>query len=352
MLPFHYHKNKVISLLNADLLNSKYIFWGKLINKITQKFLYRYESFLQFKLWQTKYRFLDFWQSKKNINNKNTFFKFWNRDKWYYNSSFFNHFDFYFKNFNKEKYFSFLFLNRDLDVFYYSPKNKSSLNFLSNIKKGLNFSNYSYRYFFLSFNQRLNYYLKSKYSSKQSLNNKIFFILDKNIQKSFNSDTNEVLRKTFKFELKKKQLFYGFNKFKNYKNFFNKFISYKKFHFYNSLLLLEGRLEFFLVRINFFPTIYFSRQYIQHSKILVNNKICINSFYQIKIGDIVSLSNKIFLFNFFLLKRLLEINFIFFNFPFYIEVDYQLLIATIIRKPFFNELFIPYNLRFNSLDYY
>jgi len=106
-----------------------------------------------------------------------------------------------------------------------------------------------------------------------------------------------------------------------------------------------------LVRINFFPTVYFSRQFIKHNKILVNNKICSFSSYQLKLKDIVSLHQTIFFFQYFFLKKLLLNNLIFYNFPIYIEVDYSLLIAQFIRKPGFNEILIPYMLRFNTLNY-
>ena len=59
-------------------------------------------------------------------------------------------------------------------------------------------------------------------------------------------------------------------------------------------MLLEGRLEFFLFRINFAPSVYFARQLIKSKGILVNGKEVLSRNYILKPLDIVSVSDKQF----------------------------------------------------------
>ncbi len=58
----------------------------------------------------------------------------------------------------------------------------------------------------------------------------------------------------------------------------------------NFIKIVESRLDVALVRICFFPTILGAKQWINHKHIYVNNKVITLPGYQLKQGDIISLS--------------------------------------------------------------
>ncbi|WGH25219.1 MAG: 30S ribosomal protein S4 [Candidatus Shikimatogenerans bostrichidophilus] len=79
---------------------------------------------------------------------------------------------------------------------------------------------------------------------------------------------------------------------KQLKKMFN--IVYKKKGITGDLLLqmCERRLDNVVYRIGYANSIFFARQLVSHKHILVNNKIINIPSYQINVGDIISLKNK------------------------------------------------------------
>lgn len=358
-------KRQLLFFNSVNFIGFKYLVWNKLTNKITQRLLNQFESSIFLKSRNMKFRVAHYNQLRKNISKHKKIFKYlkWYKINWVYNSLFLNHFNFYFSDTRKEQYFSSLFLNNDLSNLSYSVKHQNNKNFwLKRYRKKLFFKNYSYKTFSYFFNKRLKKFLRLRSLKYKKNIIKIFFSLEEKRKKVYMPRKNKLLLKQqSKFNLKQLQYFFNFSKFNNYKNFFNKLSSFNKFFLTSNLFLLESRLEFILTRINFFPTIYFARQFIKHGKVLINsnlltknmNKSVIirNSSYNVSLSDFILLNSSIYFFQFFLIKKLLLNNLFFYNYPFYMEVDYQLLISSFVRKPTFNEYLFPYFVKLNSLDY-
>lgn len=153
------------------------------------------------------------------------------------------------------------------------------------------------------------------------------------------------------------RLYYTTLGYKQFQNLFLLKNIIKKNTISSMILLLESRLEFFLYRINFVPTLYFSKQLIQSKGVIINKKLITNKNYKIKLFDFVSISNSMFslVFNYLKFrvfnKRLLtfpKISKLIFNVPLYIEVDFVLLQAQLIKYPNINEIFLPMKI---ELDY-
>jgi small subunit ribosomal protein S4 len=96
-------------------------------------------------------------------------------------------------------------------------------------------------------------------------------------------------------------------------------------------LMLEGRLENFLMRLNLFPSIYFVKKFIQHGNVLVNNKVVNYPSYNLNFNEIVSFNKKYFKILYSFIKFQLRLHII--NLPAFIEADYKLLVAMLIRNP-------------------
>lgn len=140
---------------------------------------------------------------------------------------------------------------------------------------------------------------------------------------------------------KKLSLFFGFL---NVKKFFKLYDTIGKLRFdaaRSFFLLLEGRLEIFLLRTNLFPSIYFIKKFILNGNVFVDNKKVISSDYILRPGSLVSFSNKYITLLYFNLKYFLLKKFIFLNFPRYMEFDYKLFCGMLIRKPYYKELTRP-----------
>lgn len=60
----------------------------------------------------------------------------------------------------------------------------------------------------------------------------------------------------------------------------------------NFVTLLESRLDAFVYRCNFAPTIFCARQFVSHKHILVNKKVVNIASYTLKINDKVEFNNK------------------------------------------------------------
>lgn len=178
-----------------------------------------------------------------------------------------------------------------------------------------------------------------------------------------------------RFRFNQLRLFYTTCNQKQFKNLYLNYSFIKKRVLDYFLISLEGRLEFFLYRLNFFPSKGFIRQFINHHGVLVNGFIVRNKNYILKPFDKVSIPKGQYSQIFALLKQRVEslcmfelprlsnkktkkelyvklsrlnisplysLSF-FFNYPRYIEVDYVLLEAMFIRYPNVRELLLPTN---------
>lgn len=129
----------------------------------------------------------------------------------------------------------------------------------------------------------------------------------------------------------KLRAYYGnlnFKKFKKYiKSAFRPNVDFMS----SLLLLLECRLDFILYRINFFKTPQEAKQYIKNGFVLINNIVITNYKQRIYFNDVISVKNKLKV-NLNLLKRL-KLKHILFNFPRYVEVNYNLMKCVLIFYP-------------------
>ena len=98
-------------------------------------------------------------------------------------------------------------------------------------------------------------------------------------------------------------------------------------------LMLEGRLDNFLMRLNLFPSIYFIKKFIEYGNVLVNNKVINYSAYNLNFNEIVSFNKKYYKKLYFFIKSQLKQKKVIINLPSFIEADYKLLVAMLIRNP-------------------
>lgn len=132
---------------------------------------------------------------------------------------------------------------------------------------------------------------------------------------------------------KKISLFFGFKKVADF---------IKTYHFNKSVfgsnsfavfLMLEARLENFLMRLNLFPSIYFVKKFIQYGNVFVNNKTINHTSYNLNFNEIVSINKAYHKNIYYFIKSRLKSKKVFINYPSFVEVDYKLLVATLIRNP-------------------
>jgi ribosomal protein S4 len=140
---------------------------------------------------------------------------------------------------------------------------------------------------------------------------------------------------------KKISLFFGFKKIVDFLKVYD--ISNKVFgsNSYSIFLMLEGRLENFLLRLNIFPSIYFVKKFIQHGNVFVNNRTVNYCSFSLNFNEIVSLNKKYHKYFYFLLKSRLRSKKVLLNYPYFMEVDYKLFTAMLIRNPSVESLTSP-----------
>lgn len=107
------------------------------------------------------------------------------------------------------------------------------------------------------------------------------------------------------------------------------------------LSTLESRLDILLLRLNFAPTIYTSRQWVRHGFISINGKTTTIPNIRLKEGDIISLNQKLhpaikqqFYQKLKNKKKKILI-------PPYLEIDLKNLLGILIKSPKLNELHYP-----------
>jgi ribosomal protein S4 len=140
-------------------------------------------------------------------------------------------------------------------------------------------------------------------------------------------------------------LFFGFRKVVDFFKIYNLAGSCAKGNSFAVFLMLEGRLENFLMRLNLFPSIYFIKKFIQYGNVLVNNKVINYSSYNLNFNEIVSFNKKYYKKLYFFIKFQLRQHKVIINLPPFIEADYKLLVAMLIRNP--DELSLTKPLSFN-----
>lgn len=106
----------------------------------------------------------------------------------------------------------------------------------------------------------------------------------------------------------------------------------------NLIALLESRLDAFIYRCNFVPTIFAARQFVNHKHVMVNGRTVNIASYRLKAGDVVEVREKSK--QLAIVQQALQDN----NRPVpeYISVDTNKVAASFVRSPQFSE--VPYPL--------
>src|ERR1700691_417815 len=100
--------------------------------------------------------------------------------------------------------------------------------------------------------------------------------------------------------------------------------------------LLESRLDAIVYRAKFVPTVFASRQFVNHGHVLVNGKRVNIASYRVKVGDVISVRERSR--NMALVLEALQSAER--DTPDYVEVDAKAMSAKLIRQPDFSE--VPY----------
>lgn len=140
---------------------------------------------------------------------------------------------------------------------------------------------------------------------------------------------------------KKVSLFFGFKKTSQFLKLYKSVVSVWGRNESDFFLALEGRLETFLLRLNFFPSIYFIKRFILSGNVFVDNKIISYPSHFLKYNQIVSINKKYFKLVFARLKSNLKLRKVLLNNPSFIEADYKLLVAMLIKNPELSSLTMP-----------
>jgi len=103
-------------------------------------------------------------------------------------------------------------------------------------------------------------------------------------------------------------------------------------------ILLESRLDILLFRLNLVITPRAARHFIRCKKIKVNGKIISRLNQQLYINDVICFKKKIALkfYNYITMK--LNLNQVLFNYPKYLQMDYNLMKCIFISYPRFDEI--------------
>jgi ribosomal protein S4 len=192
-----------------------------------------------------------------------------------------------------------------------------------------------YRFFLDSNN--LTFTLKRKFNIKRK---KVFFysVHIASPRKKIKKWSNYGLKVMY---YKKISMFFGFKKISKFLNFYNMAQSGWSRNEFLSFLILEGRLESLLFRINFFHSIYFVKKFIENGNVYVNNRQVTNSNHVLNLSEIVSINKRYFKHVYYFLKSRLKRRKVLLNPPSFIEVDYKLLVAMLIRFPKADDLTRP-----------
>jgi ribosomal protein S4 len=87
------------------------------------------------------------------------------------------------------------------------------------------------------------------------------------------------------------------------------------------------------MRLNLFPSIYFIKKFIEHGNVFVNNTVINYSSYNLNFNELVSFNRRYYKKLYFFIKSQLKQRKVVINLPLFIEADYKLLVAMLIRNP-------------------
>lgn len=132
---------------------------------------------------------------------------------------------------------------------------------------------------------------------------------------------------------KKVSLFFGFRKVVDFFKIYSLARKLSKANVFAVFLMLEGRLDNFLMRLNLFPSIYFIKKFIEHGNVFVNNTVINYSSYNLNFNELVSFNRRYYKKLYFFIKSQLKQRKVVINLPLFIEADYKLLVAMLIRNP-------------------
>lgn len=144
---------------------------------------------------------------------------------------------------------------------------------------------------------------------------------------------------------KKVSLFFGFRKVVDFFKIYNLARKLSKANTFAVFLMLEGRLDNFLMRLNLFPSVYFIKKFIEHGNVFINNRVINYAAYNLNFNEVVSFNRKYYKKLYFFIKSQLKQRKIIINLPPFIEADYKLLVAMLIRNP--DELSLTKPVSFN-----
>jgi len=99
------------------------------------------------------------------------------------------------------------------------------------------------------------------------------------------------------------------------------------------------------MRLNLFPSVYFIKKFIEHGNVFVNNKIINHAAYNLNFNEVVSFNKRYYKRLYFFIKSQLKQRKVIINLPPFIEADYKLLVAMLIRSP--DELSLTRPVSFN-----
>lgn len=139
-------------------------------------------------------------------------------------------------------------------------------------------------------------------------------------------------------DLLKFRVYYGDMTIKKFRKYLKK-INTRRLDFESKIcFLLESRLDILLFRLNFVKNPREAREYIKCKKIKINDKIVINLNHQLYINDIISFEKNLsFTFYKTLLSNLID-NKVLFNYPKYLEMNYNLMKCMFILYPTYKNI--------------
>ena len=133
--------------------------------------------------------------------------------------------------------------------------------------------------------------------------------------------------------LLKFRVYYGDMTIKKFRKYLQK-VNTRRLDFESKLcFLLESRLDILLFRLNFVKTPREAREYIKCKKVKINDKIVNTLNYQIYINDIITFDKNLSITFYENLLNNLEKKKILFNYPRYLEINYNLMKCIFISYP-------------------
>lgn len=133
--------------------------------------------------------------------------------------------------------------------------------------------------------------------------------------------------------LLKFRVYYGDMTIKKFRKYLQK-VNTRRLDFESKLcFLLESRLDILLFRLNFVKTPREAREYIKSKKVKINDKTINSLNYQLYINDIITFDKNLSINFYENLLNNLEKKKVLFNYPRYLEINYDLMKCLFISYP-------------------